>query len=86
MTIAIFKEYAFLITNLEKATNTYACAHCDARFTKSCNLLRHAERCSNGQTKIKCPGEKIFAPRILVRTHVLSERKVWYKSLLLVRI
>ena len=33
MTIGIFKEHAFLITDLEKATNTYACAHCDARFT-----------------------------------------------------
>jgi len=53
MTIGIFKEHAFLITNLEKATNNYACAVCDARFTKLCNLLRHAETCSNGQTKIK---------------------------------
>ena len=38
-------------------------AHCDARFTKSCNLLRHAVTCSKGQTKIKCPGERIFAPQ-----------------------
>ena len=33
MTFGIFKEHAFLITDLEKATNTYVCAHCDARFT-----------------------------------------------------
>jgi len=33
MTTGIFKEHAFLITELEKATNTSACAHCDARFT-----------------------------------------------------
>ena len=33
MTTGIFKEHAFLITDLENATNTYACAHCDARFT-----------------------------------------------------
>ena len=65
MTTGIFKEHAFLITDLEKATNTYACAHCDARFTKSCHLLRHAESCTNGQTKIKCPGERIFAPQSL---------------------
>jgi len=65
ITIGIFKEHAFLITDLEKATNTYACAYCDARFTKSCNLLRHAATCSKGQTKINCPGERIFAPQSL---------------------
>ena len=65
MTIGIFKEHAFLITDLEKVTNTCACAHCDARFTKSCHILRHAVSCTKGQTKIKCPGERIFAPQSL---------------------
>lgn len=30
MAIGIFEAHAFFITDLEKATNTYACAHCDA--------------------------------------------------------
>jgi len=65
MTIGIFEVRAFLITDLEKATNTYACAHCDASVTQSCSLLRHAERCTKGQAKIKCPGEKLFDPESL---------------------
>ena len=60
MTSRIHKEHAFLITDLEKATKTLACAHCGARFTRLCNLLHHAARCTNRQTKIVCPGEKIW--------------------------
>ena len=61
MTIGVHNNHAFLIKDLEKAAKIYECAHCGARFTKSANLLRHAESCSNGQTKIKCPGERVWA-------------------------
>ena len=62
MTIGIYNNHAFLITDLEKAAKIYECTHCGARFTKSTHLLRHAETCSNGQTKIKCPGERVCTP------------------------
>jgi len=82
MTTGIFQEHAFLITDLEKATNTYACAHCDAIFTKSCHLLRHAESCTKGQTKINCPGERIFAPQSLFERafYIRKVRKFDFKA------
>ena len=80
MTIGIFEAHAFLITDLEKATSTYACAHCDARFTQSCSLLRHAERGTNGQTKLKCPGEKIFASESLFERLFFPEGKFGIKA------
>ena len=80
MTIGIFEAHAFLITDLEKATNTYACAHCDARFTQSCSLLIHADRCTNGQTKIKCPGEKIFVHESLFERAFFPEGRFGIKA------
>ena len=59
MNIEIYKEHAFLITNLDKVTNNYSCAVCQARFTQACNLRRHAETCTRGVTKVKFPVEKI---------------------------
>ena len=35
MTIGIFGEHAFLIKDIEKLAKTYACVHCNARFTKA---------------------------------------------------
>ena len=61
MTIGIFGEHAFLIKDIAKLVNMFACTHCNARFTKACNLQRHAERCAQGKTVIDCPGEKIEA-------------------------
>ena len=63
MTIGIFGEHAFLIKDITKLAKTYACIHCNARFTKTCNLQRHAERCAQGKTVIDCPGEKVEAPQ-----------------------
>ena len=62
MTIGIFNEHAFLIKDITKLAKTYACVHCNARFTQSNNLQRHAERCAQGKTVIDCPGEKVEAP------------------------
>ena len=62
MTIGIFGEHVFLIKDIAKLAKTYACIHCNTRFTKACNLQRHAERCAQGKTVIDCPGEKVEAP------------------------
>ena len=62
MTIGIFGEHAFLIKDITKLAKTYACVHCNARFTKVCNLQRHEERCAQGKTVIDCPGKKVEAP------------------------
>ena len=63
MTIGVFEGHAFLIKDIAKLANTYACTHCNARFTKACNLQRHAERCAQGKTVIDCPGEKVEVPQ-----------------------
>ena len=62
MTIGIFGEHAFLIRDITKLAKTYACVHCNARFTRNDSLQRHAERCAQGKTVIDCPGEKVEAP------------------------
>ena len=62
MTIGIFAEHAFLIKDITKLAKTYACIHCNARFTQAGSLQRHAERCAQGKTVIDCPGEKVEAP------------------------
>ena len=63
MTIGLYGEHAFLIKDITKLAKTYECNHCHARFTKACNLQRHAERCAQGKTVIHCPGEKVEAPQ-----------------------
>ena len=62
MTIGVFGEHAFLIKDIKKLAKLYACIHCNARFTQSISLQRHAERCAQGKTVIDCPGEKVEAP------------------------
>ena len=62
MNIGIYENHAFLILDINKASNNYTCGECMARFTKSCNLIRHASRCTSGRTEINCPGNQILAP------------------------
>ena len=62
MTIGIFGEHSFLIKDITKLAKIYACTHCNARFTQSVSLQRHADRCAQGKTVIDCPGEKVEAP------------------------
>ena len=62
MTIGIFGEHAFLIKDIANLAKTYACVHCNARFTQAGSLQRHAERCAQGKTVIDCPGKKVEAP------------------------
>ena len=63
MTIGIYEGHAFLIKDITKLAKAYECNHCHSRFTKACNLQRHAERCAQGKTVIHCPGEKVEAPQ-----------------------
>ena len=51
-----------MIKDITKLAKIYACTHCNARFTQSVSLQRHADRCAQGKTVIDCPGEKVEAP------------------------
>ena len=62
MNIGIYENHAFLILDINKAFNNYTCGECMARFTKSCNLIRHASRCTSWRTEINCTGNQILAP------------------------
>ena len=57
MDIGIYEEHDLLITKLDKVTKHYACAEFQARFTKACHLLRPAEVCTRGVSKVVCRGE-----------------------------
>ncbi|KAL9989202.1 hypothetical protein ACROYT_G003726 [Oculina patagonica] len=62
LTIGIYEGHAFVIKNIEKLANTYACTHCKAKFTKVCNLKRHYQTCSQGKTTMVCLGENVEEP------------------------
>ena len=63
LNMGLYYGHAFLITDLKQVAGTYTCGECQARFTKSCHLVRHvASRCSRGQTKINCPNNQIKSP------------------------
>ena len=57
--IGIYEEHALLITKPDKVTKHYACAECQARFTKACHLQRHAEACTRRVSMVVCRGEGI---------------------------
>ena len=63
VTMGLYAGHAFLIKNLGQVARSFTCADCQARFTKSCHLMRHAkDRCSGGRTKINCPNNRIEVP------------------------
>ena len=63
LNMGLYYGHAFLITDFKQVAGTYTCGECQARFTKSCHLVRHvASRCSRGQTKINCLNNRIKAP------------------------
>ena len=62
MTIGIHEDHAFLIKDIAKLAKIYVCNDCQNRFTKACNLQRHAKTCSQGETEIKCPEQKVKKP------------------------
>ena len=62
LTMGLYEGHAFLIRDIKQVTHNYTCGDCQARFTLSCNLVRHASRCTSGQTKINCPNKRIRVP------------------------
>ena len=60
--MGLYETHAFLIKDINKVSNNFTCGDCQARFTQSCNLARHAARCKLGQTHTECPGNKILTP------------------------
>ena len=63
MTNEIYDGHAFLIKDIKKLAKLYACVDCPARFTKPCDLPRHAKTCAQGKTVIDCPNERVEAPQ-----------------------
>ena len=59
ITIGMFEGHTFLIKNISKIANVYFCMHCNARFTKSCDLDRHAYSCSKGVTRMVFANKKV---------------------------
>ena len=62
MHMGIYENHAFLIKDINKVSNNFTCGECQARFTQSCHLVRHASSCKLGRTHTECPGNKILAP------------------------
>ena len=63
LTIGVCEGHAFVIKNISKLANTYACVHCGARFTQACHLQRHNQRCAKGMTVMDYPAERVEAPQ-----------------------
>ena len=63
LTIGVYDGHAFVIKDIATLAKTYVCVNCQARFTKVCNLKRHAETCTQGETVIVCPNERVEAPQ-----------------------
>ena len=61
LTMGLYEGHALLIRDIKQVTHNYTCGDCQARFTQSCDLVRHASRCTSGQTKINCPNKRIRA-------------------------
>lgn len=79
MNIGIYQKHAFLITNLDKVTNNYSCAECQARFTQACNCSVIQRRATKGRRKGSAEGKKKPA-RIGVLKRILSVGGVWQQS------
>ena len=62
LNMGLYAGHAFLIQDLAQVARSYTCGGCQARFTRSNNLLRHTSRCTGGQTKVVCPNNRIQFP------------------------
>ena len=76
MTTGIFKEHAFLITDLEKATNTYACVMQDLQsYVIFCAMLKVVQMV---KPKSSALGKRSLYPSL--RLNARSMRKVGLAS------
>ena len=83
LTIGIYQRHVFVIKDIARLAKLYACAHCCPRFTKACDLQRHAQRCPQGNTITDCPGEKVEAPetafeKAFYPKHQASKESLWW--------
>ena len=46
LTMGLYAGHAFLIQDLAQVARSYTCGGCQARFTRTDNLLRHTSRCT----------------------------------------
>ena len=69
--MGLYEGHAFLIRDIKAVAQNYTCGDCQARFTQSCHLVRHASSCSGGQTKINCPNKRI-------RAHASAYERAFY--------
>ena len=51
MNIGMYENHAFLIKDINKASNNFTFGECMARFTRADNLKRHASRCTSGEPR-----------------------------------
>ena len=63
MAIGMFEKHAFYIKDIKKISNLYLCGHCSQSFTQACTLQRHADRCTQRVTQVKCQGDTVEAPQ-----------------------
>ena len=58
--IGLCEGHCFFIKDINLLANHWECAGCQQRFTRHDNYHRHVteERCTGGQPKLLCPGEK----------------------------
>jgi len=81
LTIGIYEGHTFVIKDISKLARTYACVHCNGRFTKAFNLQRHAERCAQGKTVIDCPAERVEAPQASFEKAFYPKHQASHESL-----
>lgn len=74
MNIGIYQKHGFLITNLDKVTNNYSCAECQARFTQACNCSVIQRRATKGRRKGSAGGKKTRQNRRFKKTFIRRGR------------
>ena len=62
MTIGMLEQHAFYIKDVKKVASSM-CGYCSHSFTTSSDLQRHADRCTQGVTKIICSRDKVDKPQ-----------------------
>ena len=76
MHMGIYETHAFLIKDINKVSNNFTCGDCQARFTQSCHLARHA--CMRHRANsYRVSRKKDPRPRVSFREGVLPRRLFW---------
>lgn len=81
LTTGIHDGHAFVIKDIARLAKTFVCVHPRGRFTKLCNLQRHAQRCAQGKTAIDSPAEKVKAAQKTFKKAVFPKNTASPKTL-----